>query len=58
MNRKQKKKFQFDLFIRIANGQEFKVASKVIESENYDMASKLLNKLDLPFCHFILVNKI
>lgn len=56
--KKENKKFKFDLFIRIANGQEFKVGSKILEAMNYDEANKMFNKLDIPFCHFILINKI
>jgi hypothetical protein len=52
------KKYKFDLFIRLGNSQEFNVGSKIIEAINYDQANKLLNKLDIPFCHFILVNQI
>lgn len=54
----ENKKFKFDLFIRIANGQEFKVGSKILEAMNYDEANKMFNKLDISFCHFILINKI
>lgn len=51
-------KFKFDLFLRLNNKQEYKVGSKIIEAKNYDLANKLFNKLDIPFCHFILVSKI
>ena len=49
------KKFIFKMYIRTKQGQEFNVGKKEITAKNYDLASSIFNKLDLPFHHFATV---
>jgi hypothetical protein len=49
------KKFIFLMFIRTKQGQEFNIGKKEIVAKDYDLASSIFNKLDLPFHHFTTV---
>jgi hypothetical protein len=50
-------KFNFKLYIRTKQGQEFLVNSLFIDAKNYDEAASKFNRLDLPFHHFATVKK-
>ena len=49
--------FNFKLYIRTKQGQEFLVNSLFIDAKNYDEAASKFNRLDLPFHSFATVKK-
>jgi hypothetical protein len=49
--------FNFKLYIRTKQGQEFLINSLFIDAKNYDEAASKFNRLDLPFHHFATVKK-
>jgi len=52
------KSFQFKLYIRTAQKQEFLVNMFTIQAKNYDMAKGLFNKRELPYHDFSTVQLI
>lgn len=54
---KSLKHFNFKLYIRTKQGQEFLIKSFGIDAENYDLAKNKFNKMDLPFHHFSTVSQ-
>lgn len=53
-----KKHFNFKLYIRTSQGQEFLIKSLGIDADNYDLALKKFNSLELPFHHFSTVKQL
>lgn len=54
----QVKVFNFKLYIRTPQKQEFLIKSINIQAENYDSATNKLNKIDLPFHNFCTVEYV
>jgi len=50
------KTFNFKMYTRTAQGQEFLIGQKTVTAINYDNAEKLFSKMDLPFHSFATVN--
>ncbi len=47
--------FNFKMYTRTKQGQEFLTGQKNIDAVNYDNANKLFSKMDLPFHSFATV---
>lgn len=52
------KHFNFKMYIRTSQGQEFLVKSLGIDAVDYDAALIKFNRMDLPFHHFSTVKLI
>jgi hypothetical protein len=53
------KTFEFKLFIRTAQGQQFQVGKKIIKAHTYNMASREFDRLDnIPFCNLVEIIEI
>lgn len=52
------KTFRFTFMTKTSQGQEFSNGYKDITAKDYDEANKLFNRMDKPFCTFILVEQL
>lgn len=50
--------FNFKLYIRTGQNQEFLIKSIGINAKNIDEAANIFKRMDLPFHHFSTVKKI